>query len=42
MYKTAEQIIQENMAFMEEHNLNSWTEVHAKVLELRLANKQGK
>ena len=38
MRKTVEQIVEDNKKFMEEHNLKTWAEVHAKVLELRLSN----
>ena len=39
MRKTAQQIIEENKKFMQEHDLKTWSEVHAKVLELRLSNE---
>jgi hypothetical protein len=36
---TAEEVIANNKKFIEEKNLKNWQEIHAKVLELRLANK---
>jgi hypothetical protein len=42
MRKTAQEIIEENKKFVEEHGIKNWSELHAKVLELRLAGKEAK
>lgn len=34
---TAQEIIENNKKFIEENNLKSWQEIHAKTIELRLA-----
>lgn len=39
MNEKIQAIIDANNAFIKEHNLKSWEEIHAKVLELRLSNK---
>jgi hypothetical protein len=39
MPKSAQEIIEENKRFVEENNIQNWSELHAKVLELRLAGK---
>ena len=42
MRKTAQEIIEENKKFVEENGIKNWSELHAKVLELRLAGKEAK
>jgi hypothetical protein len=36
---TPQEIIENNKRFIEENNLKNWQEIHAKVIELRLLNK---
>jgi hypothetical protein len=39
---TAQEVIANNKKFIEENRLKSWQEIHTKVLEIRLANKETK